>query len=125
MGLLFSVFFWSYAVLQIPVGLVLDRFGVMPIQRIGAALWSIATAVTALATGAAGIIAARVVLGIAEAPAFPGHAKAMGYRFPRNERGLATAIFDSAAKFSNVIGAPLVALAVVHFGWRGAFWCIA
>jgi ACS family D-galactonate transporter-like MFS transporter len=125
MGLIFSVFFWSYAVLQIPVGLVLDRFGVMPIQRIGAALWSIATAVTALATGAAGIIAARVVLGIAEAPAFPANAKATGYWFPRNERGLATAIFDSAAKFSNVIGAPLVALAVVHFGWRGAFWCMA
>lgn len=125
MGLIFSVFFWSYAVLQIPVGLVLDRFGVMPIQRIGAGLWSIATAVTALATGAGGIIAARIVLGIAEAPAFPANAKATGYWFPRNERGLATAIFDSAAKFANVIGAPLVALAVVHFGWRGAFWCMA
>jgi MFS transporter, ACS family, D-galactonate transporter len=125
MGLIFSVFFWSYAVLQIPVGLVLDRFGVMPIQRIGAGLWSIATAVTALATGAGGIIAARIMLGIAEAPAFPANAKATGYWFPRNERGLATAIFDSAAKFANVIGAPLVALAVVHFGWRGAFWCMA
>ena len=57
---------------------------------------------------------------------FPeGNAKATGYWFPRSERGLATAIFDSAAKFSNVIGAPLVALAVVNFGWRGAFWCMA
>jgi MFS transporter, ACS family, D-galactonate transporter len=123
MGLIFSVFFWSYALLQIPVGVVLDRFGVMPIGRIGAALWSITTALTALATG--GIIAARILLGIAEAPAFPANAKATGYWFPRSERGLATAIFDSAAKFSNVIGAPLVALAVVNFGWRGAFWCMA
>jgi MFS family permease len=104
---------------------VLDRVGVMPIGRIGAALWSITTALTALATGAGGIIAARVLLGIAEAPAFPANAKATGYWFPRNERGLATAIFDSAAKFSNVIGAPLVALAVVNLGWRGAFWCMA
>jgi MFS transporter, ACS family, D-galactonate transporter len=125
MGLIFSVFFWSYALLQIPVGVVLDRFGVMPIGRIGAALWSITTALTALATGAGGIIAARILLGIAEAPAFPANAKATGYWFPRSERGLATAIFDSAAKFSNVIGAPLVALAVVNFGWRGAFWCMA
>jgi MFS family permease len=125
MGLIFSVFFWSYAVLQIPVGVVLDRFGVMPIGRIGGALWSITTALTALATGAGGIIAARVLLGIAEAPAFPANAKATGYWFPRSERGLATAIFDSAAKFSNVIGAPLVALAVVNLGWRGAFWCMA
>jgi MFS family permease len=124
-GLLFSVFFWSYAVLQIPVGLVLDRVGVMPIGRISAALWSIATALTALATGAGGIIAARVLLGVAEAPAFPANAKATGYWFPRNERGLATAIFDSAAKFSNVIGAPLVGLVVVNFGWRRAFWSMA
>jgi MFS family permease len=124
-GLMFSVFFWSYALLQIPVGVVLDRFGVMPVGRIGAALWSVATGLTALATGFGGIIAARIILGIAEAPAFPGNAKATGYWFPRAERGLATAIFDSAAKFANVIGAPLVALAVVHFGWRGAFWCMA
>lgn len=124
LGLIFSVFFWSYALLQIPVGLVLDRMGVAPIGRIGAALWSVATALTALAGGTAGIIVARVLLGVAEAPAFPANAKATGYWFPRNERGLATAIFDSAAKFSNVIGAPLVAFAVVNLGWRGAFWCM-
>ena len=124
-GLIFSIFFWSYALLQIPVGVVLDRFGVMPIGRIGAALWSLATALTALAGGVGGIIAARLLLGIAEAPAFPANAKATGYWFPRSERGLATAIFDSAAKFSNVIGAPLIGLAVVIFGWRGAFWSMA
>jgi len=124
-GLIFSVFFWSYALLQIPVGVVLDRFGVMPIGRIGAALWSVATALTALASGVGGIITARLLLGIAEAPAFPANAKATGYWFPRSERGLATAIFDSAAKFSNVIGAPLIGLAIVHFGWRGAFWSMA
>jgi MFS family permease len=124
-GLLFSIFFWSYAVLQIPVGVVLDRAGVMRIGRIGAALWSVATALTALAGGFGGIIAARIILGIAEAPAFPANAKATGYWFPRTERALATAIFDSAAKFANVIGAPLVALAVINFGWRGAFWSMA
>src|SRR6266852_2793056 len=124
-GLIFSVFFWSYALLQIPVGVVLDRFGVMPIGRIGAALWSGATALTALSSGVGGIIIARFLLGIAEAPAFPANAKATGYWFPRSERGLATAIFDSAAKFSNVIGALLIGLAIVHFGWRGAFWSMA
>ncbi len=124
-GLVFSVFFWSYALSQIPVGVVLDRFGVMPIGRIGAALWSAATALTALASGIGGVITARFLLGIAEAPAFPANAKATGYWFPRSERGLATAIFDSAAKFSNVIGAPLIGLAVVRFGWRGAFWSMA
>src|ERR1051326_1962415 len=112
LGWLFSAFFWSYALLQIPTGMILDRFGVTPVGRIGAALWSAATALTALASGFGGILAARVLLGIAEAPAFPGNSKATGYWFPRAERALATAIFDAAAKFSNVIGAPLVALAV-------------
>jgi ACS family D-galactonate transporter-like MFS transporter len=125
LGLMFSIFFWSYALSQIPIGMILDRFGVTRIGRIGAFFWSAATALTALAGGFGGIIIARVILGIAEAPAFPANAKATGYWFPRAERALATAIFDAAAKFSNVIGAPLVALAVVNFGWRGAFWCLA
>ncbi len=122
LGWVFSAFFWSYALSQIPIGLILDRFGFTLIGRWGAALWTAATAFTALASGFGGVILARVLLGIAEAPAFPGNAKATGYWFPRSERALATAIFDAAAKFSNVIGAPLVALSVVYFGWRGAFW---
>jgi ACS family D-galactonate transporter-like MFS transporter len=125
LGWLFSAFFWSYAVIQIPTGMILDRFGVTPIGRIGAALWSAGTALTTLAGGFGGLLAARALLGIAEAPAFPANAKATGYWFPRAERALATAIFDAAAKFSNVIGAPLVAITVVQFGWRGAFWATA
>ncbi|MBV8621010.1 MAG: MFS transporter, partial [Curvibacter sp.] len=47
------------------------------------------------------------------------------YWFPRHERALSTALFDAAAKFSNVIGVPLVALAVVHLGWRWGFGLVA
>jgi len=61
-------------------------------------------------------------LGIAEAPIFPGAAKATGYWFPVKERGLATSAFDAAAKFSNVIGIPLVAAAVTFWGWRAGFY---
>ena len=120
-GLLFSAFFWSYAILQVPVGMVLDRFGVTTVSRIGAFLWGVASGVVVLATGFGTIFAARILLGVAEAPAFPANSKATGYWFPRSERSLATAIFDAAAKFSNVIGVPLVALAVVSFGWRWGF----
>jgi sugar phosphate permease len=59
-----------------------------------------------------------VLLGAAEGPGFPANSKASGYWFPRGERAMATSIFDAAAKFANVIGVPLVALAVVRFGWR-------
>ena len=61
------------------------------------------------------------MLGVAEAPTFPGNAKAIGVWFPRSERGLATAIFDSSAKFASAIGIPLVAVIVHYWGWRASF----
>ena len=120
-GLLLGAFFWSYALLQIPIGVVLDRFGVKPIGRWGACLWSLASTLTAISSGFGGILASRVILGIAEAPGFPASSKATGYWFPRSERALATAVFDAAAKFSNVIGVPFVAVIVVTYGWRWGF----
>jgi ACS family D-galactonate transporter-like MFS transporter len=121
LGFLFSAFFWTYAILQVPTGLVLDRFGVKTVGRWGTFLWGIASTMTALAGGYGGVFAARTLLGVAEAPAFPVSSKGTGYWFPRSERALATSIFDAAAKFSNVIGVPLVAYFVVTFGWRWGF----
>lgn len=121
LGWLLSAFFWSYALLQIPSGLVLDRFGVTRIGRWSAFLWALASILTAFANGFTGIFLARLLLGVVESPNFPANSKATGYWFPRTERALSTALFDTAAKFSNVIGVPLVALAVVHLGWRWGF----
>ncbi len=118
LGRLFSGFFWSYALLQIPPGMILDRFGVTSVNRISTFFWSATSPATAFASGFGSILGARILLGVAEAPGFPASSKATGYWFPRQERALATSIFDAAAKFSNVIGVPLVALAAVHFGWR-------
>ena len=119
MGLLFSAFFWTYAAAQIPVGLILDRFGVTVVGRWSTFLWGVASTGTAFASGLTGIFAARAILGISEAPSFPANAKATGHWFPRRERALATAIFDAAAKFANVIGIPLIAgvvlaLSLIH-----------
>jgi D-galactonate transporter len=121
LGWLFSGFFWSYALMQIPTGMILDRFGVTRVNRISTFFWSVISAATAFAGGFGTIFGARVLLGAAEAPGFPASAKATGYWFPRQERSMATSIFDAAAKFSNVIGVPLVAMAVVNFGWRSGF----
>jgi ACS family D-galactonate transporter-like MFS transporter len=121
LGWLFRALFWPYALLQIPTGMILDRFGVTLVNRLSTFLWAAASTATAFAGGFGGILGARVLLGAAEAPSFPASSKATGYWFPRDERSLATAIFDAAAKFSNVIGIPLVALVVVRFGWRWGF----
>jgi MFS transporter, ACS family, D-galactonate transporter len=122
MGIILSSFLWSYALLQLPVGALLDKVGVKWLVRIGTLIWSLATFMTALVSGLGLILLARILLGVAEAPAFPGASKATGYWFPTRERGLATSAFDAAAKFSNVIGVPLVAIAVTLYGWRAGFF---
>ncbi|MGA9565097.1 MAG: MFS transporter [Candidatus Korobacteraceae bacterium] len=121
LGYLLSTYSWTYVMLQLPSGPVLDRFGVKPVIRISALLWSVASFATGLARGFAAIVSARLLLGVAEAPTFPGNAKAIGVWFPRSERGLATAIFDSSAKFASAIGIPLVAVIVHYWGWRASF----
>lgn len=122
MGYFLSAYLWPYAALQIPVGALLDRYGIKWLLRIGIILWSAATFLTAMAQTIPVLIFSRLMLGVAESPVFPGAAKAVSHWFPNRERGVATCIFDAAAKFSNVIGLPLVALAVACGGWRGAFW---
>src|SRR5271154_107360 len=120
-GYLLSTYSWTYALFQLPSGLILDRFGVKVVGRIGAFLWSVASFAAAISTGLTAFLGARFLLGIGEAPTFPANAKAIGYWFPTEERSLATAIFDSAAKFASVIGVPLLGLLLWRFGWRWSF----
>jgi ACS family D-galactonate transporter-like MFS transporter len=117
-GYLSSAYNWPYALLQLPSGLLLDRFGVRRVGIISTAIWSVASFAAAISTGIAGLFGARFLLGIGEAPTFPANAKATGYWFPKDERSLATAMFDAAAKFSSAIGIPLLGLLLFQFGWR-------
>ena len=107
-GYLLGAYSWTYAVCQLPVGVLLDRFGVRRIGRISSFLWSVASFGAALTPGLGGFFGARLLLGVGEAPTFPANAKAIGYWFPRSERSFATSIFDSAAKFSSALGVPLI-----------------
>jgi MFS transporter, ACS family, D-galactonate transporter len=120
-GYLLSAYNWTYAALQLPTGVLLDRFGVQAIGRISAIIWSLACFWGAFSPGVRTFFASRLLLGVGEAPTFPQNAKATAHWFPRQERSLATAIFDSAAKFSTAIGVPLIGLALIHFGWRFSF----
>jgi len=120
-GWLLGAYSWTYAMLQLPSGVLLDRFGVKLIGRISTFLWSVASFCAAASPGLALFFAARLLLGVGEASTFPANAKATGYWFPIKERGLATAIFDASAKFAPAIGVPLVWIMMVHFGWRISF----
>ena len=120
-GYLSSFYNWPYAALQLPCGLLLDRYGVKRIGRISTIIWSAASFAAAIATRIEGLFAARFLLGIGEAPTFPANAKAVGYWFPQQERSLATAMFDSAAKFAPGVGVPLIGVFMLRFGWRWSF----
>ena len=120
-GYLSGAYNWTYALCQLPIGLLLDRFGVKRIGRISILLWSAASFAAALAPGVAGLTGARLLLGVGEAPTFPANAKAIGAWFPTTERGLATSLFDAAAKFASAIGVPLLGLLLLRVGWRWSF----
>lgn len=120
-GYLLSAYSWSYALMQVPSGLLLDRFGIRLIGRISALIWSLACFGSAASIGVPSFFASRLLLGVGEAPTFPASSKAVGYWFPARERSLATAAFDGAAKLGPAIGVPLIGLFLIRFGWRWSF----
>jgi ACS family glucarate transporter-like MFS transporter len=127
-GFILSAFAWAYVLGQIPGGALLDRFGTKRIYAGAIALWSIFTALQGTIGLIAGLpvlatlFALRFMVGVAEAPSFPGNARLVAAWFPGAERGGASAIFNSAQYFSLVVFAPLMGWLVHSFGWRAVFW---
>jgi ACS family D-galactonate transporter-like MFS transporter len=120
-GYLSGAYNWTYAMCQLPIGVLLDRFGIRKIGRVSTFLWSVASFGAAATPGLGGFFGARFLLGVGEAPTFPANAKAIGYWFPAKERSFATSIFDSAAKFAPAIGVPLIGMLLLRVGWRWSF----
>lgn len=115
------VFVFSYAFGQAIFGKIFDKIG----TRLGFALsitvWSIATALHALAKGVATFAIFRAILGVAEAGNWPGAAKANAEWFPSKERAFAQGIFNSGAAIGGIISIPLIAFLSVYFGWKAIF----
>ncbi|MCQ6264763.1 MFS transporter [Fictibacillus sp. WQ 8-8] len=121
-GLLGTVFSWSYALMQLPSGWLIDRFGTKRVYTIALIWWSGATMLTGAVHKMSTFIMARVLLGVGEAPCFPTMAKITSYWFPKKERGLATGIWDSSSKWGPAIAPPLLVFLMVTFGWRALFY---
>jgi ACS family D-galactonate transporter-like MFS transporter len=120
-GYLAAAYNWTYALCQMPVGVVLDRFGVRRVGRISIFIWSMASFAAAITPNLTGFFGARLLLGIGEAPTFPANAKAIGVWFPQHERSFATALTDAAAKLASAIGVPLLGILLLTVGWRWSF----
>jgi len=120
-GYLSSAYNWTYALCQLPMGLILDKFGIRRVGRISILVWSVASFAAGIATSLTGLFGARLLLGFGEAPIFPSNAKAVGLWFPPQERSFATSLFDSAAKFAPAVGVPLLGMVLIRIGWRWSF----
>jgi MFS transporter, ACS family, D-galactonate transporter len=120
-GILLSAFFWSYTLLQMPAGWVVDRFGLKWPYAAGLFLWSAVSAVTALVSSLSGLIAVRIALGIGESIVTPASMRYIRKNFAEHERGLPIGIFMSGTKYGPAIGAPIATYLVLGFGWRWMF----
>ncbi len=120
-GLTNSAFFWSYAVLQIPAGWIVDRFGSKRPMAIGFLVWSLLTAATALTTGFSALFAVRLLLGFGEAVMHPASMRWIRFNFEERQRGLAIGVFMSGSKFGPAIGAVAAAWLIERRGWQAMF----
>jgi MFS family permease len=120
-GYLSSSYNWTYALCQLPIGVVLDKLGVRRVGRIGTLIWSAASFAAAAAPNLSAFFGARLLLGVGESPTFPANSKAIGLWFPERERSFATSLNDSAAKFASAIGVPVIGIVLIHSGWRWSF----
>jgi ACS family glucarate transporter-like MFS transporter len=127
MGYVFSAFGWSYVLAQVPGGWLLDRFGSRWVYACSIVVWSLFTMMQGwigfFSGGAAvtALFALRFLVGLAEAPSFPANARIVASWFPSNERGTASAFFNSGQYFATVIFAPLMGWIAHEFGWRHVF----
>jgi ACS family glucarate transporter-like MFS transporter len=127
LGIVFSAFGWSYVIAQVPGGWLLDRYGAPKIYFFAIVAWSLFTAAQGSVvwlSGAAAITALflfRFLVGMAEAPSFPGNSRIVAAWFPARERGTASAIFNSAQYAATVIFAPIMGWIVSDFGWPWVF----
>lgn len=122
MGLIFSAFGWTYAALQIPGGILVDRFGPRIVYAISLISWSLATFFQGFARGFIGLFSMRLATGAFEAPAFPANNRVVTSWFPDNERASAIATYTSGQFIGLAFLTPVLAVIEYYAGWRGLFF---
>ena len=121
LGYLFSSFLWLYVVCLVPMGIIVDKLGTRVVNAAGIGIWSIATALTGLATGFSVLIATRVMMGVGESTTYPASGRVIREWVPLKERALFAAIFNAGAYFGPAIGGLVLAWLVSVAGWRATF----
>lgn len=124
-GALLSLFMWGYAVMQIPAGFAVSRFGVRRLFPSAMLATSILTGLVGTAGSVLTLKLYRFGLGIAEGPLPVGITTTIFNWFPPKEKATVSGIFLSAVKFGPVVVPPLCAVIVSIWGWREIFYLFA
>jgi ACS family D-galactonate transporter-like MFS transporter len=124
LGVLLSAFFWTYVLLQVPMGWLVDRFSASSLLAAGFLAWSGATIFTGLARGFSALLAMRLLLGVGEAVIFPASSKIFSENLEEKDRGLANGLLVAAIRWGTAVGAFGGGLLMAHFGWRRTFLAI-
>ncbi|KAE8754960.1 MFS transporter [Paraburkholderia madseniana] len=121
MGMLLSAFSFAYALVQLPTGVLLDRFGARIMLGLGMFLWSLAQFAGGFVNTLQQFLVARVCLGVGEAPQFPAGAKVVSEWFALRERGRPTGIFIASSTIGPGLAPPILTMLMLAFGWRSMF----
>ena len=121
MGLLLSAFFWTYAIFQIPSGMIVDRIGIRLVYAGAFFLWSMASSAIGLSHSLAVILILRMLLGIAESVGPIASMSFIRRNFSGAEAGLPIGIYIAGQNLGPAAGTLLGTQLIEHFGWREMF----
>jgi MFS transporter, ACS family, D-galactonate transporter len=121
-GVILSSFFWTYAIMQIPGGMLADRFKPRIVIAAATLFWGLFQAAAALCTNATSLLLTRLGLGAAEAPIYPAGGKLNAIWMTQNERGRGATLLDGGAPLGAALGAIIITWLITALGsWRLAF----
>ena len=121
MGLIQSFFFAGYALMQVPGGMMAEKFGHRFTGSIAVAWWSLFTGLTAIASGRYSFAFVRLMFGLGEAPIYPAFAIAEHKWFNKDEKGKASSFILNGCFFGPVVGPAVVVWLMTTFGWHHVF----
>lgn len=122
MGLLLSSFAWSYALMQVPGGYILERVGPRLTYTVSLFLWSFFTVMMGFGKNFLSIFGIRLAIGASEAPAFPTNTRVVAAWFPDNERATAISIYTAAEFIGLAFLTPALFWILDIWGWREIFY---
>ncbi|MBY6261197.1 MFS transporter [Azospirillum sp. 412522] len=124
LGIVISVFFLGYSLMQIPGGWLADRFGSKSVIVVSIALWSVFTVTTSFAWSLGSLIAIRLMFGIAEGGFPPAAIKAVAEMFSKDNKPKMSALLTSSNYAGSMIAPLVMAPLILGLGWRHAFEAI-